>query len=322
MFHALTVNNIEGYGFSIIWLANGFMATMAIKLRTPEKVTELNYDLSPEDWDKMDFRNFASWDTVKYITKDGFEFMISDDKTNEDGSMTDKNIYENTWNRAFRVKIDKENFFLEGSLTKRPETVVYSSANTFYKADPTYWVHDEMTFNMISTGKWIHNYVEVNLERDNYGNHSKRVFGDMVATQGIFPYKMSKVYLEFSFLNNQGELVTMIHVDGDTKDNEMLPKDRMVLENSWSHLDPVQFFYDDNELPIQLTTFPSGNKTTGLNVVVELVEVKYDEKNFQVIVVDTNFAIAKFNGHFIDSKGESHEIRDAKGFFATSYVQL
>jgi len=44
MFQALTVNNIEGYGFSIIWLANGFMATMAIKLKTPEKVVELNYD--------------------------------------------------------------------------------------------------------------------------------------------------------------------------------------------------------------------------------------------------------------------------------------
>jgi len=243
--------------------------------------------------------------------------MISDDKTSEEGSMIDKNIYENTWNRAFRVKIDKENFLLEGSLTKRPETVVYSSANTFYKNDPRYWVSDEWTFNMISTGKWVHNGVEVNLETD-----SKRVFGDMVAKQGIFPYKLSEVYLEFSFLNNQGDLVTMIHTDEFTKDNEMAIKDRMVLENSWSHLDPVQFLYDDNGIPTLLKTFQTDNKTTDLNLMVDTVEVKYDSKNFGVIVVDTSFGIAKFNGHFIDSQGEKHEIIDAKGFFARSYVQL
>jgi len=193
MLQTITVNNIEGYGFSIIWLANGFMATVAVKLKTPEKVVEFNYDLSASDWDKRDHQHFASWDTIKYITRDGFEFMISDDKTNETGNM-EQNIYENTWNRAFRLRIDSENLLVEGSLTKRPETVVYNSANKFYKNDPRYWVSDEWTFNMISAGKWIHNGVEVDLEKN-----SQRVFGDMIATQGIWPYKMSQVYLEFSF---------------------------------------------------------------------------------------------------------------------------
>ena len=85
MIHALTVSNLEGYGFSIILAAGGYFGIVQVKLRTPDKVTELKYDLTPGDWSKQDFVNFTSWDSIKYITKDGFELMISDDKT--DGSI-------------------------------------------------------------------------------------------------------------------------------------------------------------------------------------------------------------------------------------------
>lgn len=230
--------------------------------------------------------------------------------------MKDTNFWETTWNRAFRLRIDKEDQLIEGSLTKRKDSSIYTTASRFDRNHAHQWQHEEALFNLISTARWVHKGKEVNLETD-----SARVYGDMMSTQGVFPYKSSGVYLEFSFLNERFELVTVIVTDEYANDND-IARDKVMVENEWTLLDPVEFIYDDNKKISKCVTFNTDNKTTELNVSIEYLQHKGNAIDVGLIAVDVSTATVKATGYYVDTKGEKHEFVGAYGFNINQYTQL
>jgi len=203
-------------------------------------------------------------------------------------------------------------------LQKRPEDNCYSTANLYTKTDRRYWFFQESMYNLLSSGNWTLGDEMVDLDQGDFRN-----FGDSLGMFGIYPYKISNVNIEISFLNKYGQLVTFIIQDeGGASKDIIVNRDKMVVEQDWIHIDPTEVIYDDNNEILRIQTFKTDFRTTELNVKFNKTGQTSDSLNFQVVQVSSRFYQGTWDGYFIDNEMEKHDIVGAYGFIVSSYFQL